>query len=141
MFLFNNKTLSQNDIEMSDVSSLLCKLEENYNKKITQMILDIEERDRIYEKRMVQMEQALEERVAKLEQLAKIGTLRTCAEYTRYGLKSSGMYNIDPDGPLLGREPFQVFCNFETGATEVLHDSENLTVVDHCHDPGNNTEY
>ena len=101
------------------------------------MILDIEERDRIYEKRMVQMEQALEERVAKLEQLAKIGTLRTCAEYTRYGLKSSGMYNIDPDGPLLGSEPFQVFCNFETGATEVLHDSENLTVVDHCHDPGN----
>ena len=137
MFLFNNKTFSQNDIEMSDVSSLLCKLEESYNEKIAQMKQDIEERDRIYEKRMVQMEQALEERVAKLEQLAKIGTLRTCAEYTRYGLKSSGMYNIDPDGPLLGREPFQVFCNFETGATEVLHDSENLTVVDHCHDPGN----
>ena len=140
MFLFHNKTLSQNEMEMSDVNSLLRKVEENCDKKIAQIEQDIVERDRIYEKRMVQMEKELEDRVSKLEQLAKIGTLRTCAEYTRYGLKSSGMYNIDPDGPLLGREPFQVFCNFETGATEVLHDSENLTVVDHCHDPGNITE-
>ena len=95
---------------------------------------------RSLESRIAQMEEDMEDRVAKLEQLARIGTLRSCAEYSRYGLKSSGMYNIDPDGPLLGSEPFQVYCNFDTGATEVLHDSENLTVIDHCHDPGNKLE-
>ena len=30
----------------------------------------------------------------------------------------------------------QVYCNFTTGATEVLHDTEILTEVEHCHDPG-----
>ena len=57
----------------------------------------------------------LEERVEKLEELAKIGTLRSCAEYAQYGLKSSGLYLVDPDGPLLGHPPFQVFCNFDAG--------------------------
>ena len=36
----------------------------------------------------------LESRVDKLEELAKIGTLRTCAEYAQYGLKTSGLYMI-----------------------------------------------
>ena len=57
----------------------------------------------------------LEDRVSKLEELAKIGTLRTCAEYAQYGLKTSGLYMVDPDGPLLGHPPFQVFCNFDAG--------------------------
>ena len=90
----------------------------------------------------------LEERVEKLEELAKIGTLRTCAEYAQYGLKTSGLYMVDPDGPLLGHPPFQVFCNFDDGiimnlnyyevfksnfpgTTEIMHDTENSTVVDH----------
>ena len=50
----------------------------------------------------------LEDRVAKLEDLAKIGTLRSCYEYSQYGLKTSGLYMIDPDGGLIGQEPFQV---------------------------------
>ena len=50
----------------------------------------------------------LEDRVAKLEDLAKIGTLRSCYEYSQYGLKTSGPYLIDPDGGLIGQEPFQV---------------------------------
>ena len=57
----------------------------------------------------------LESRVEMLEELAKIGTLRTCAEYSQYGLKTSGLYMIDPDGPLLGQPPFQVFCDFKSG--------------------------
>ena len=57
----------------------------------------------------------LEDRVAKLEELAKVGTLRTCAEYAQYGLKTSGLYMVDPDGPLLGQPPFQVFCDFDAG--------------------------
>ena len=50
----------------------------------------------------------VEERLAKLEDLAKIGTLRSCYEYSQYGLKTSGPYLIDPDGGLIGQEPFQV---------------------------------
>ena len=60
-------------------------------------------------------EQDLEARVTKLEELIKIGTLRSCAEYSQYGLKTVGYYMIDPDGPLLGQPPFQVFCNFTSG--------------------------
>merc|ERR1712037_793422 len=78
----------------------------------------------------------LEDRVVKLEDLAKIGTLRSCYEYSQYGLKTSGPYMVDPDGGLIGQEPFQVHCNFKTGATEVMHDTEDLTDVEHCHDPG-----
>jgi len=78
----------------------------------------------------------LEDRVAKLEDLAKIGTLRSCYEYSQYGLKINGLYLIDPDGGLIGQAPFQVYCNFKTGATEVMHDTEDLTDVEHCHDPG-----
>ena len=28
---------------------------------------------------------------------------------------TSGNFLIDPDGPLLGHEPFMVFCNFSAG--------------------------
>ena len=77
----------------------------------------------------------LEDRVAKLEELAKVGTLRTCAEYAQYGLKTSGLYMVDPDGPLLGQPPFQVFCNFDAGknifvlrlALILIHDTNTLT--------------
>ena len=57
----------------------------------------------------------LEERVDKLEELANVATQRTCSEYAKYGLKTNGLYMVDPDGPLLGNPPFQVFCNFDEG--------------------------
>ena len=60
-------------------------------------------------------EQDLETRVTKLEELIKIGTLRSCAEYNQYGLKTDDYYMIDPDGPLIGQPPFKVFCNFTSG--------------------------
>ena len=62
-----------------------------------------------------QRQQDLEDRVTKLEELIRIGTLRSCAEYSQYGMKTDGFYQIDPDGPLLGHPPFQVFCNFTSG--------------------------
>jgi len=74
--------------------------------------------------------------VSKLEQLARIGTLRSCSEYARYGLETSGDYTIDPDGPLLGHQPFKVFCNFTSGSTEIYHDTEDTTTIEKCHDPG-----
>jgi len=88
--------------------------------------------------RVSKLEQDLEERVTKLENLAKVGTLRSCAEYADFGLKTSGLYLIDPDGPLISQQPFQVLCNFNLAgtSTEVLHDAGTLTYVDHCHDAG-----
>jgi len=66
----------------------------------------------------------IEDRVAKLEDLAKIGTLRSCFEYSQYGLKTSGAYMIDPDGGLIGQEPFQVHCDFTTGCYQ-----KNITYI------------
>ena len=58
---------------------------------------------------------SIDERLEHLEELSKIKTLRTCEEYRRYGISSSGFYEIDPDGSLIGHEPFQVYCNFDLG--------------------------
>merc|ERR1719342_1643682 len=85
---------------------------------------------------IAKMEDEIEDRVTKLEQLARIGTLRSCAEYASYGLALDDDYIIDPDGPLMGYEPFKVFCNFTAGSTEIYHDTEEKTKVEHCHDPG-----
>ena len=54
------------------------------------------------------MRDDIESRVEKLEDLSKTMTLRSCAEYAQYGLKTSGAYMIDPDGGLIGQEPFEV---------------------------------
>jgi len=81
----------------------------------------------------------IEERVEKLEELSRVGTLRTCNEYSAYGIKTSGKYTIDPDGPLVGEPPFSAYCQFDQNGqvrTEIFHDSEILADVDHCHDPG-----
>ena len=72
-----------------------------------------------FKKEMRSRQDDLESRVDKLEELAKIGTLRTCAEYAQYGLKTSGLYMIDPDGPLLGQPPFQVFCDLSLGMFKI----------------------
>ena len=61
----------------------------------------------------------LERRGDKLEERVKIGTLRTCAEYAQYGLKTSGLYMIDPDGPLLGQAAFQVYCDLSLGRYKI----------------------
>ena len=89
----------------------------------------------------IMVDPTLEERVAKVEQLTKVGTLRSCDEYSAFGIRASGMYPIDPDGILVGQPPFNVFCRFDenTGQvfTEVMHSySEGLIKVDTCADPG-----
>jgi len=86
----------------------------------------------VLEERFDKLQDLLEERVARLEELVKVGTLRSCNEYAQYGLKTSGMYSIDPDGSLNGKEPFDVICDFDLGSTEVMHNNEKLTDVEHC---------
>ena len=91
------------------------KLEEDFDikdliKRLQKVERSLTIKDDI-EDRMAKLEvedPEIEERLAKLEDLAKIGTLRSCYEYSQYGLKTSGPYLIDPDGGLIGQEPFQV---------------------------------
>ena len=40
------------------------------------------------------------------------------------------------DGDLIGQPPIEVFCNFETKSTEVLHDYEFQIKIEHCEEIG-----
>ena len=85
------------------------------------------------------VQQLFNDRFERLEQLAKIHTLRTCSEYGMYGVTKSGYYEIDPDGPLIGHPPITVYCSFADGiaTTEVTHNHENTTDItaNPCTDP------
>lgn len=88
------------------------KIEDDLEAKLTKKLdADLYELRKEYDSRQLD----LEARVAKLEQLIRIGTLH--AEYSKYGLKTDGFYQIDPDGPLhcSWSSTFSRFCNFSTG--------------------------
>ena len=73
-----------------------------------------------------------------MKELSKLNVVRTCEEMKEYGINQSNYYLIDPDGPLLGKEPIRVYCEFteEVVATKISHDSEERIEVEHCHDAG-----
>ena len=56
------------------------------------------------EDKEIMVDPTLEERLEKVEQLTKVGTLRSCEEYAAFGIRASGLYPIDPDGLLVGQE-------------------------------------
>ena len=64
-------------------------------------------------KKQIADEPDLDEIVEKLKQLSKIGTLRSCEEYAAFGIQTSGLFPIDPDGTLVGEPPFSAFCRFD----------------------------
>jgi hypothetical protein len=110
----------------------LAKLKEDFNNNSIEL-------NRL--KKQIADEPNLDDILEKLKQLSRIGTLRSCEEYAAFGIRTSGMFPIDPDGILVGRPPFNAYCRFNdnTGqvVTEVMHTySENLTNVEHCLDPG-----
>ena len=74
----------------------------------------------------------MEERIEKLEELSKSKTLRSCYEYSMTGIKHSGYFHIDPDGDKIGHEPFEVYCDFEDGSTQIPHDHELATEITPC---------
>jgi len=76
----------------------------------------------------------LEERVSHLEDLAMIKSLRSCHEYSLYGITNSGIFTIDPDGDLVGLGPIEVFCDFQEQTTQVMHDHEFVVDIPHCED-------
>merc|ERR1712136_104652 len=74
----------------------------------------------------------IEHRLQHLEEMEKIASLRSCFEYQQYGIDKSDIYKIDPDGPLQGEAPFEVFCDFQNGTTKLGHDHEGPIEIDHC---------
>ena len=61
-------------------------------------------------KKQVADEPDLNEILEKLKQLSRIGTLRSCEEYAAFGIRTSGMFPIDPDGILMGHPSFSAYC-------------------------------
>ena len=61
-------------------------------------------------KKQVAAEPDLDEILEKLRQLSRIGTLRSCEEYAAFGIRTSGMFPIDPDGILMGHPSFSAYC-------------------------------
>ena len=74
----------------------------------------------------------IEDRVEKLEQMSKYKTLRSCQEMSNRGVTLSGLYDIDPDGEGIGHEPIKVYCDFNTGSTQILHDKEDVIKIEKC---------
>ena len=134
--------LKKKNVELEEIIQDLRKQDKSTDKIIKDLTkIPADQSPKENEDKIIKEEPDLEERVEKLENLSKVGTLRSCEEYAAYGIVSSGIYPIDPDGILIGQPPFNVYCRFndKTGevTTEVMHDfSETLTNVDHCHDPG-----
>lgn len=74
-------------------------------------------------------------RVSYLEGLTRSKLFRSCHEMLVHGITQSDTYEIDPDGEAKGQPPIQVYCDFEYGTTEVLHNFDNQTwTVPHCED-------
>ena len=57
---------------------------------------------------------------------------KSCQELAQKGTSLSGMYNIDPDGDGIGQDPIQVYCDFETNSTQILHDKEDMIEIEKC---------
>ena len=116
LLLGSNKGALEDDVKelmkrLQDMESNMSDMKEKLNGKADKLEgedPEIEERLNKLKDLAKNENDSIEDRVAKLEDLAKIGTLRSCFEYSQYGLKNSGSYMIDPDGGLIGQEPFQV---------------------------------
>ena len=76
----------------------------------------------------------IEERLAHVEELSKIKVLRSCEELARHGVSKNGIYEVDPDGELVGYDPISVYCTFDNGIaiTEVKHSYEKVIDVEKC---------
>lgn len=77
----------------------------------------------------------INQRVTHLEALTRTKVHRSCHELALLGITESAFYEIDPDGEARGELPIQVYCDFEDGVTEILHDADEATwTVPHCED-------
>ena len=91
------------------VPGTVLELERRFESRFAEINANMENRIAKLEKKFKNEKDDLQARVAKLEELAKVNVLRSCAEYSQFGFSTSGLYMVDPDGALLGEQPFQVF--------------------------------
>merc|ERR1712142_37906 len=78
-------------------------------------------------------EDDIDSRVTHLEGLTRSKLFRSCHETLLHGISLSGTYEIDRDGEAKGEFPIEVYCDFESGTTEVLHNlDEQAWTVPHC---------
>ena len=130
---FTEEKLAQLENILLDLSTRVQDLEqknENLVRNNNEMSSRIEDLEN--EKKDINAE------VAYLKELSKLNVVRTCEEMKEFGINQSNYYLIDPDGPLLGKEPIRVYCDFteDVVATKISHDSEEKVEVEHCHDAG-----
>ena len=71
-----NAALVESDVVNDELHKLI--------RKMQQEIDSLKAKDDIIEADLAKSEDSIEERVSKLEQLSRIGTLRSCAEYARF---------------------------------------------------------
>ena len=64
------------------------------------------------------------------KQLLKLA--KSCDDLARCGMNESGEYELDPDGPMMGKEPISVYCNFTTNSTVIKHNAANVVTLEHC---------
>ena len=125
---FCQNVLSDNKQNSQQLDEILKRLEtlESENKDLKKENLNLKE----------MINKDVEQRLAHVEEVSKLKVVRTCEEMARHGVQASGRYLIDPDGDLLGNDPIEVICDFESNTTEIPHDSEDLIKIEKCETPG-----
>ena len=73
-----------------------------------------------------------EQRIFRIEQIIKTVALRSCYDYKRFGLNTSGSYYINPNGRWALEQPFLVNCDLNSGTTEIAHNQLKKVVIPHC---------
>ena len=76
------------------------------------------------------------DRVNRLEMLGRMTLARTCKQLKDFGVKESGYYFIDPDGPGVGAPPVQVFCDIKSGITRIDHELHGEQRISSCRERG-----
>ena len=133
------KYFSKYDEKIQQINNVLTDITDKLSKISADIIVlqekDVEFQDKItflVETNRTTQNQIIQQRMHKLEEITKTLALRSCYEYMEYGIKTPGMYYIDPDGRLGVGAPFPVNCDFESGITEVIHDQQEKIEIPHC---------
>ena len=67
--------------------------------------------------------------------MSKLRMAPTCEHLSMYGITKSGIYNINLNKDALGGKPVEVYCNFTTMTTELMHDSKESVDIEKCSSP------
>jgi len=71
----------------------------------------------------------MKDSMSRLMDLTRITSARTCSQLRSLGLRDSGEYFIDPDGPGPNSPPVKVYCDLKTGTTRINHQLHQQAVT------------